>query len=327
MISPRTMLTMAFFSLLISLDANEGFSGTIYYKWLYPTDSTAGEFNNFSFDRIYLKYEKAWGPDMKINLTTDVAAPTQGEGWHAYQKFAYLEYSSAVGQFLIGLQGMNIFNVAEKTWGYRFLAKASMHDRKFSNSADMGLGYVNTFGETLHLHLTLTNGIGYKHVENDQYKKMAVQVVYGPKNLSQSKGFNAGFVGSFEPYTYQGADTLTESRTVIALFGGLATPALRVGGEFDVLTDSGMDLTKWIMAVYIDHLIPVLPDLKMKVFGRVEYYEPDLDLESDRETDFIVGLNFSPAKAFKVAPNLRYHLPEGRTGSITAYQLNFEFKY
>ena len=327
MTSRQTMLTMAFFSLLISLGANDGFSGIIYYKWHYPAGSEASEFNAFSFDRIYLTYERGLSANLKIKLTTDVAAPTQGEGWHAYQKYAYLEYGTAVGQFLIGLQGMNVFNVAEKTWGYRFLAKATMDGRKFASSADMGLGFANTYGENLHLHLTLTNGPGYKKVENDWYKKMAVQVVYGPKDLSKNAGFSAGLVGSFEPYTYQGADTLTKAKTVIALFGGLATPALRIGGEFDFLTDSGTDITKRIVAVYADYRVANFPRGKVKVFGRIEIYDPDRVKADDGETDIIVGLNISPAKAFNIAPNLRFRLPEGSTGSITAYQLNFEFKY
>lgn len=327
MTSGKTMLAMAFFGFLISLDAKDGISGIVYYKWLNPAGSDAATFNDFSFDRIYVNYEKAWGSDAKIKLTTDVAAPTQAEGWHAYQKFAYLEYSTAVGQFLIGLQGMNVFNVAEKTWGYRFLAKASMDVRGFSSPADMGLGFANSFSENLHLHLTLTNGPGYKQVENDRYKKMAAQVVYGPKDLSKSDGFNAGLVGSFEPYTYQGAETLTRAKTVLALFGGKATPTLRFGGEFDFLTDSGTGITERIVAGYADYRVPVLPNLKVKVFGRVENYDPDLGKADDGEIDIIIGLNISPTQAFNVAPNLRYHLPEGDAGSITAYQLNFEFKY
>lgn len=327
MTSGQTMLTMAFFGLLISLDAKEGISGIVYYKWLNPADSEASTFNDFSFDRIYMSFEKTLGPEVRIKLTTDVAAPTQGEGWRAYQKYAYLEYSTTVGQFLIGLQGMNIFNVTENTWGYRFLAKSSMDGRKFASSADMGLGFANTFGENLHLHLTLTNGPGYMKVENDRYKKMAIQVVYGPKDLTRNAGINAGLVGSFEPYTYQGADTLTRAKTVIALFGGIATPSARIGGEFDFLTDSGTDITERIVAVYVEHRVPVLPDLMMKVFGRIENYDPDLNRGNDHETDLIVGLNISPSKALNIAPNLRFSRPEGGNSAITAYQLNFEFKY
>ena len=36
---------------------------------------------------------------------------------------------------------MNVFNVAEKNWGFRFLEKSPMDYHKFSSSADLGIGY------------------------------------------------------------------------------------------------------------------------------------------------------------------------------------------
>ena len=83
--------------------------------------------------------------------------------------------------------------------GFRFLEKSPMDKHKFSSSADMGIGYSNIFG-SYNCNFMITNGIGYKKSENDKYKKLSAQIIFGPKNLTKKDGVNIGTSLSIEPY-------------------------------------------------------------------------------------------------------------------------------
>ena len=320
----KTAIIVIMSTLMFPLEAKDGLSGKVYYEWLYPIGLEAGEMNEFSLHRVYFAYEKHIWEDIKVKLLADVARP--GSAWNVYQKYAYLQYETTLGNMLIGLQGMNVFNITESNWGYRFLAKSSMDDHHFASSADMGLGFARTFAEKVHLHLTITNGGGYKHVEDDNHKKLAIQAVFGEKDLPHHPGFNAGIVFSNEPYDLT-IDTTesVESRSVFTAFGAFATKSLRIGGEFDSEIESGGH-TRQIVALYFDIGIRAIPGLNMNIFGRVESYNHDVE-HDDPDLDLILGINIFPIRAFNIAPNIRYHSPATGDAGLTAFQLNFEFKY
>ena len=40
----------------------------------------------------------------------------------------------------MGMIGLNMFNVQEKTWGHRFVEKSALDLAKWSSSADLGFG-------------------------------------------------------------------------------------------------------------------------------------------------------------------------------------------
>ncbi|MCK4578210.1 MAG: hypothetical protein KAU50_05425, partial [Candidatus Marinimicrobia bacterium] len=318
------LLALIATSLLFPLEAKEGLSGMVYYKWVYPVDPAPDEYNEFSFDRIYVTYEKQLWDGIKVILVTDIKN-TAGV-WAARQKNAYLDYKTGAGSLLIGMQGMNLFNVIKDNWGYRFLAKSSMNEHKWASSADFGLGYKVTVAGKAHLHFTVTNGTGFDKKESDKYKKIAAQAVYGTKKLGMKPGFNVGLAGTMEPY--EPTDTTTATKTVMAVFGGLTLKStIRVGGEFDREMDNGEDITRQIIAAYFDLRVRGIPRLNINIFGRAESYDPDLGTAEDGELIMMIGAKIFPIKAFNIAPNLRYSIPEAGDSDVTALQLNFEFKY
>jgi len=323
----RLLMLLVLLGAPSGVSAKEGLSGTVYYKWIYPIDDD--KFNEFSFDRIYVTYEEQLWESIRVKLVTDIKN-TSGI-WAVRQKNAYLQYETAAGDLLIGMQGMNLFNVIKDNWGYRFLAKSSMNDLKFASSADLGLGYKVTVAKKAHLHFTVTNGTGFDKKESDKYKKFAAQVVYGTKKLGMKPGFNVGLAGTMEPFAYGATDTTegsTETKSVAAVFGGLTLKStIRMGGEFGREMDSGNDVSRQVMAAYFDLRVRAIPNLNMNIFGRVESYDLDLGMAGDGELNLMIGAKIFPIKAFNIAPNLRYSKPEAGTGGITALQLNFEFKY
>ncbi len=237
----------------------------------------------------------------------------------AYMKNAKVDWKTSFGKLTLGLQGLNVFSVQEKTWGFRFLEKSPMDLHKFSSSADMGVGYSKTVIDNLHLSAIYINGSGYKAVENDSHKKLSTQVVYGEKKLVSKDGFNAGGTFTYEPYDN---DAGTQSKTVFGVFGGYAGGKLRVGGEFDRFTDGGKEVTKQIIAAYGNYNISD----KIDAYGYLDLYDANTDTDGDSQTYIIVGVNYHPTKGLIIAPNIRLTTPEEGDGEML-FKLNFQFKY
>lgn len=242
------------------------------------------------------------------------------EGLFAYVKNACVDWSTDWGKWTFGMQGMNLFNVQENTFGNRFVSKPLMDEHKFSSSADMGVGYANSFGGLFKASLLWTNGAGYKKPENDKYKKLSLQLVAGETALNKKDGWNAGLVYSLEPIN---ADDAT---SVMGLFGGWAGMGARLGVEFDTKTTTGAtDVTGQIIGFYGNYKLPM--GLPLDLFAQVALVDPDTDTDDDGKTDLMVGVAFKPAKGLVIAPNLRTISHEA-SGSDpdTWYRVNFEFK-
>ncbi len=320
------LLLVSFLILLSTSWAAEGISGKIYYDWTYDNTSEPAGYNEFSIKRLYFTYEKSIADEMKVVLATDIIEPINDNAWFSYQKYAYLQWNTSMGDLVFGLQGMNVFNIAEQNWGYRYIEKSPMDAHKFASSADLGLGFKKTFSDQIHLHLTAVNGGGYKKTETDKYKKMALQLVYGELNLQKKSGYNAGVVLSSEAFDYGVTDTTVgeaKNSSLLAIFGAYANNAVRIGGEFDQLSNNGSQITKHILAFYADYRVTK----QMSLYGRYESYDPDVDSNDDGDNTIIAGLNYSPGKGFNVAPNFHYSVPESGDAGMSTFGVNFEFKF
>ncbi len=207
---------------------------------------------------------------------------------------------------------MNVFDIQEKTWGYRSIEKSAMDKYKFASSADMGLGYYNNIGE-INYNLLITNGTGYKKQEDDSYKKLSAQVFYGQGKLDSKDGFNAGAIAAYEPY---GADNGTETVITAGAFGGYSYGQIRVGAEFDQLKDSQEDGQVRIISGYGNFAV----NDKVSILGRLD----NVDYGDESMNYIIAGIAVTPEKGLKIMPNIRYNKPNDVDAEIE-YKLNFEF--
>ena len=235
-----------------------------------------------------------------------------------YLKKAQLDWKSPAGKITLGMQGMNVFNVTEKTWGFRFIEKSPMDKHKFSSSADMGVGYSGKLND-LSCSILSTNWTGYKKEENDAFKKTSIQLVYGEKKLVKNDGLNVGASFSFESYF----DEESYMKSVMAFFGGYAGNGLRIGGEFDMYTDSNGDKTKQIIAFYGSYKITD----NLECLTYVDMYDPDTATDEDGETYVIAGMNYYATKGLTVTPNIRLTSNEDGSDGTTIFKMNFQFKF
>ena len=162
--------------LFITIYTQGNFSGTTYFDYTYDLTEDAANDAGFGLKRVYFTYQEALSDNISYKFQTDI--DYKSSPINVYLKNAKLDWKSPIGKLTFGMQGMNIFNVTEKTWGFRFLQKSAMDKYKFSSSADMGIAYSGKMNN-LNYSIMYTNGSGYKTTENDEYKKTSIQLVYG----------------------------------------------------------------------------------------------------------------------------------------------------
>lgn len=311
-------------SVLFSGSEAPKIGSVVFFDYSYDTTSDADNDAGFGLKRVYFTVSNKLADNLSFKLQTDVNYKESPK--NVYLKNAKVDWKTNAGKFTIGLQGMNVFSIQEKTWGYRFIDKSAMDRKKFSSSADMGIGYATKFADKFRFSILYTNGVGYKKSEDDSHKKISMQAYMGQPKLSSKDGLNVGGVFTFEPYDFESGSgseitTSEKSVTVMGLFGGYASGVIRAGAEFNLLNDSGLDVDEQIFSAYANYKL----SKTLQVYGRIDMYDPDTDYDDDSENYFIIGCEFQPASGLYIAPNLRMTSPESGDSETVIY-LNFQFK-
>ena len=249
-------------------DANDSdkISGLTYFDFTYSDDKGI-----YDIKRSYLTYNKDLSDKHKFKMVLDVGRDTSGddtdERLSAYLKQAQITINpNTSSSFYLGIIEMNMFDVQQKTWGYRYIAKSAMNEYGFSSIADLGFGYKLKLKKFM-LSTLLTNGEGYKSSGTDEFQKISLQFLYGNSNLrsiQSGKAFNVGLALSFEPfknsYLYDSnggeltddgngvySDLLSKDfegmNSVVSLFGGFTMQTFMGGLEVNMLNsfDGGGD--------------------------------------------------------------------------------------
>ncbi|MBF88160.1 MAG: hypothetical protein CMG75_00605 [Candidatus Marinimicrobia bacterium] len=315
MLHKRILFSFLCCTVAVSFGADGKFSGVSYYHYTYNLEESA--INGFGFKRVYFTYEEEVSGEISYKFQTDL--DYKNSPMNVYVKNAKVDWKSSLGKITIGMQGMNIFNVQEKTWGYRFLEKSAMDHRKFSSSADMGLGFSRSLLENMKATLLVTNGTGYKKSENDSYKRTSLQLLYGESRLDKKDGFNLGGILTVEPYD-QG--TTAYSKTLLGGFGGLTRNRFRVGAEYNQYGDNGIGDTKHLTSAYANYSMRG----DIQAFFRYDLYAVDSSEESSDYSYIMSGVVYSVGEGLVIAPNVRITTAPGEENS-TIFMLSFQFGF
>ena len=322
----KRVVSIVFFVIFSVAFCAEGISGVSYLRYNIG-DFTEGGQHGFSMDRVYLTYSTKISDEASFKFQSDVQNKfSEGQAFYMYIKKAQFDLKLGLGaKATLGIQGMNMFNIQEKTWGYRFISKSAMDVNGWSASADMGFGLSQSFGENIYTSFLYTNGEGYKKVSADNNMKISVQAVYGEKRLDKNDGYNAGVVYSTLK-SDQGNDE-TSTASVTGLFGGWAGMGARLGFEYNMhnttYSADGMEAdAQTLMSFYANQKLIN----NFSVMARYDSLEPDADVENDEETKIIVGLAWTPTKGFTVSPNM-VQTKVGDGDAESEFVLNFQIKF
>ena len=304
--------------------------GVTYFDYTY-----AEEKSSFNFNRQYFSYGVNVSDDVNFKVIFDVGRTNNEDlyTWFvkdndsskvtedirlvAFLKKAQIDYRTSYGKISMGLIGMNTYNIQEKNWGYRFIEKSAIDKNGFSSTADLGIGFSRVLVNQLKMSLQVVNGEGYKNPQSDKYHKIAFNSTYGEHNLVKNSGFNAGVV-----YTTEQTDD--KPNTMISLFGGFSGLGLRLGGQFNMLKEGGIE--SQIISVSSNYSVTD----KLDAFVRYDMFDPntdELDGWKDNSTYLIAGIQLSCGNGLLVAPNIRMESYEDDLDSATEYKINFQFKF
>ena len=309
----------------------DGISGVSYFEY-NSGNASEGEDHGFYMSRTYLTYKNSISDELAYTFIADVgkidATPIDDEKWHVYLKKAQLDWKVAENAKLsMGLIGMNMFNIQEKTWGNRFVEKSAMDKYGFSSSADMGFGFSYAF-ESFSSSLLITNGEGYKQQPDDDYEKISLQLLYGESRLDNNDGFNAGLVYSSNKNENNGT---TETHTVSGLFGGWSGKGITIGLEsnaFETSSPAQIDITKTLTSVYINYEINDI----FKLIAKYDNHDPNEDTANteDEETKTVFGFVWNPTKGLSISPNITETSICNASGievDNEMLSINFQFKF
>ena len=309
------MKILLFITLFASISIAEEikFSALAYYEYSYYSDNYADVSNEFEFRRVYFGLEKKMSNTLSYKFLTDVGRRSEDGLLEVYLKNAKVDWNTRFGKFVIGMQGMNVFDIQKHTWGYRSIDKTAMNKNNWASSADIGLGYYNNYNR-LNYNVLITNGTGFKLPEDDSYKKLSTQVYYGEGKLNSKDGMNSGFVFTYEPYHSEGGTT--ESKFIAGLFGGYAAGSFRFGAECGQLMDSDVDESMNIISGYGNYSI----SNQFDIFARLD----NLNNNSAISNSAILGVAISPEKGLTIMPNIRF-ISDDNSQYNYHYNLNFKF--
>ncbi len=252
--------------------------------------------NGFKFRRIYLTYDLKWNDRWsgRVRFEANDAGFGGEDKMRPFVKHGYLRYRANGRTVYMGLFGTPTWNVSERIWGYRSIAKTIMDMRKIGSSADLGVGYKGKLDGAgrLNAQLMFGNGSGQRP-EADNGKK-----VYSLLHLKPTDVVEATVYLDWEDKP-DGRDRVT-----FAAMLGTSVEKLRFGIEGFVRNNrraqSGDDVQlRGLSAFGAVNLKP-----RVDVFGRLDFFDPDRSAEQDEEYMIIGGVDVAPARNIHIMPNV-----------------------
>ncbi len=325
------LILIAGFSMLFS---SSSISGVAYFEYedSFALSRTYFTYKNTVSDELSFKFQVDVGQidDVDTHATafcSDLISPDQStcesaletwypqnvavdndDRWTVYLKKAHMDWKVTSNMKMsMGMIGMNMFNVQEKTWGHRFLYKSAMDKYKFSASADLGIAFTQKMG-SITGSLLMTNGEGYKESDTDGENKMSFQLLYGPAKINKNEGYNFGIVYSS-----------LEDVTVTGFFGGWASNGLRVGLEQNTEDDNGTENT--LTSIYATYKV----NNNLSAVIRMDDVDANTDADGNPEEVTMAGLIWTPTKGLDICLNRTSVAVNDDTDDTT--KLNFQFKF
>lgn len=280
---------------------------------------SANKESGFALDRAYLGYQFSLTEKLSGKVVFDMGT-TKVDGADlervAYIKNAMLSWKTGDFTLDFGLIGLEQFNVQEKFWGYRYIMKSFQDEYKFGSSADMGILGKYKFTKWLSADITISNGEGYKKLNGDNKYRYAVGATLFPvKGLTVRAYYDLASKNG-------DADGLKDQQN-LAFFAGYKHKLFSLGGEYNQMfnTKSKEDKDQNGYSIYSTVKLAE----KFDAFGRYDNLASKDDWSSADGQRILIGIQYSPIKQLKIAPNYSTWNPRDGKSSSFAY-LNIEFK-
>ena len=291
---------------------------TIYANWHNGLGRANGD-SGFELDRSYIGYEVDITEKLSGKVVLDIG-PTNAEGAElervAYMKNAMLSWKTGEFTLDFGLVSTTQFKEQEGVWGHRYLLKSFQDEYGFGSSADMGVIGRYRFADWLAADISLINGEGYKKLNSDNKYRYGIGVTLTPAKGLTVRGY---FDNADKDVSGEG----TKAQQTLSVFAGYRHAAFNLGAEYNKQynTDFGEGLDQEGISVYST----VKLGGRFHAFGRYDNLWSANDWSDADTQDMTFGIEYSPLKQLKIAPNFRNQNPYSGKSNSFIY-LNIEFK-
>ncbi len=264
--------------------------------------------SSFRITRAYLGYEYNFSKEWYAKVILDVGDPKVGNfNMTAYLKNAYVLYKSGKFKAYFGMISTTQFKVSEKIWGYRYIMKSFQDAYKFNWSADIGFNLDYKFTDFISVDFSVINGEGYKVIQSDDYVRPGLGITIKPVKNITARVF----------VDYMGDEVKQQS---LATFLAYTGKKLIVAAEYNYQKSFRMNEGKDTYGLSL--FSSFKPSDKIKIFARYDKLNSSvLDGENnpwqiDANGQYIIaGIEYSPIKGVKLAPNFRNWSPNDKTRS------------
>lgn len=264
----------------------------------------------FDMERCYIGYQYRFTPSLSTKVVYDMGNPKiSGSGIErlGYVKNAMLTWQTGKFMANVGLIGLEEFSVQEKFWGLRYVRKSFQDEYKYGNSADMGVVVKYAFSENFSIDATVINGEGYKKVRADNSLRYGLGVT-----STAVKGLTLRAYA--DRYDKPETDTLGVAQNNLALFAGYKAELFSLGLEYNALQNAKFVEGKNLYGVSVYSTVKM--NTKWNIFARWDFAQNGGDSE---EQNAVVGLQYTPVKNVKIAPNVRYSAIPGEDDTLFGY--------
>lgn len=275
--------------------------------------------NEFEIQRAYLGYSHNFDKNISGSLLLDVGNPGVGKlDMTAYLKNAYVQYKDDRITTKFGMIGLNQFNLQENLWGGRYIYKSFIDEHKIGPSADIGAFFSYKFNNMFSSDITVANGEGYKNIQKDNYLKYSLGVTFNPIEEIDIR----------TSYDYMGYEYAQQT---FSLYIGYSTDNIKFGSEYvqqlNHKMNGGNDLNG--ISVYGSYsknknrFFSRFDQLSTLEFPRSE--RKPWNINKDGKL-FILGIEHSPVKNIKIAPNYQLWLPANEDSNVHIMYINILIK-
>jgi hypothetical protein len=278
-------------------------------------------FPAFEITRAYLGYEYTFSSEWYGYIVMDVGDPEAGNHqFAAFLKNAFLRYRHNRLSFFFGMIPTTQFKVSENIWGYRYIEESYQDLYNFNSSADIGFTIDYRFADFISADFSVFNGEGYKRVQRDEFLRPSAGITVNPVRELTARLYA----------DYIGGEIKQKSLAAFMAYSGYIFTA---GAEYNYQQNTGMidgrnRFGPSIFATFI-------PIPNIKIFGRYDQLNSNtLEGENDpwqinRDGQLIIaGVEYSPLRGVKFAPNYRMWIPEsGSLPTVNSIYLNCEVRF
>lgn len=264
--------------------------------------SSDGSNTAFELTRLYLGYEYSFSRSLSSRAVFDIGDPgTGGLQMTAYVKNAYLQYRSNGLTVRAGMIPTDQFNLIDRQWGYRYIAKTFQDEYGLGPSADLGAGIEYAPSNFISLDASVLNGEGFRRIQSDSALKYTMGVTIRPVEGLVIRGYTDFMKKEF-------------TQNTISLFAGYRMGAVNTGLEYSMQANNRMIRDRDFSGIMAFASIKVAE--KYSVFARYdnlwsETITGDIDpWNYNRDGQLLMtGLEYSPVQGVRIAPSYRGWLP------------------